>query len=67
MLDLTKLKTFADDKLTLSQTSPSFHMMCLLYKSFKTLWEKEKSPLTNNFSFSHNVFYPFGELPAIVI
>ena len=31
----------------------------------KTLWEKEKSLVTSNFSFSHSVFYPFGELPAI--
>ena len=26
----------------------------------KTLWEKEKLLVTNNFSFSHSVFYPFG-------
>ena len=26
----------------------------------KTLWEKEKLLATSNFSFSHNVFYPFG-------
>ena len=31
----------------------------------KTLWEKEKLLITSNFSFSHSVFYPFGELPAI--
>ena len=34
---------------------------CLL----KTLWEKEKLLVTSNFSFSHRVFYPFGELSAI--
>ena len=33
----------------------------------KTLWEKEKFLVTSNFSFSHSVFYPFGELPAIYI
>ena len=33
----------------------------------KTLWEKEKLLLTWNFSFSHSVFYPFGELSAIFI
>ena len=34
---------------------------------FKTLWEKEKLLVTSNFSFSHSVFNPFGELPAIFI
>ena len=33
----------------------------------KTLWEKEKLLVTSNFSFSHSIFYPFGELSAIVI
>ena len=33
----------------------------------KTLWEKEKLHVTSNFSFSHSVFYPFGELSAISI
>ena len=33
----------------------------------KTLWEKEKLLITSNFSFSHSVFYPFGELPSIFI
>ena len=37
--------------------------MCLRYKCFlKTLWESEKLFITNNFSFSHNILYPFGEL-----
>ena len=31
----------------------------------KTLWEREKLLVTSNFSFSHNVFYPFGSLAAI--
>ena len=31
----------------------------------KTLWEKEKLLVTSNFSFSHSVFYLFGELNAI--
>ena len=30
-------------------------------------WEKEKLLVTSNFSFSHTVFYPFGELSAIFI
>ena len=33
----------------------------------KTLWEKEKLLVTSNFSFSNSVFYPFGELSAILI
>ena len=33
----------------------------------KTLREKEKLLVTSNFSFSHNVFYPSGELSAIFI
>ena len=34
---------------------------------FKTLWEMEKLLITSNFSFSHSVFYPFGEHSAIFI
>ena len=33
----------------------------------KTLCEKEKLLVTSNFSFSHSVFYPFGELLAVFI
>ena len=33
----------------------------------KTLWETEKLLIMGNFSISHSVFYPFGELPAIFI
>ena len=33
----------------------------------KTLWENEKLLVTSVFSFSHSVFYPFGELSAIFI
>ena len=33
----------------------------------KTLWEREKLLVTSNFSFSHSVFYPFGELSTIFI
>ena len=33
----------------------------------KTLWEKVKLLVTSNFSFSHSVFYPHGELSAIFI
>ena len=33
----------------------------------KTLWEKEKLLVTSNFSISHSVFHPFGELSAIFV
>ena len=33
----------------------------------KTLWEKEKLLVTSNFSFSHSVVHPFGELSVISI
>ena len=33
----------------------------------KTLWKKEKLLVTSNFSSSHCIFYPFGELYAIFI
>ena len=33
----------------------------------KTLWGKEKLLIASNFPFSHNVFYPFGELSDIFI
>ena len=33
----------------------------------KTMLEKEKLLVTSNFSFSHSVFYLFGELSAIFI
>ena len=36
-------------------------------RPLKTSWEKEKLLVTSNFSFSHGVFYPFGELCTIFI
>ena len=39
---------------------PWFLRVCITIL-FKTLWEKEKLPVTSNFSFSHSVFYPFGD------
>ena len=42
--------------------------LCVCSKGLlKTVWEKEKLLVTNNFSFSHCVFNPSGELPAIFI
>ena len=55
---------FKEYRLTLSQTSPGFLRVCNT-GLLKTLWEKEKLLVTSNFSFSHSVFYPFGELSAI--
>ena len=54
------------DLLTLSQTSPGFLRVCST-SLLKTPWEKKKLLVTSNFSFSHSVFYPFGELYAIFI
>ena len=45
---------------------PWFLRVCRI-SLLKTLWEKEKLLVTSNFSFSHSVFYPFGELSAIAI
>ena len=33
----------------------------------KTLWGKEKLLVKSNFSFSHKIFNPFGELSAIYV
>ena len=52
--------------LTLSQTSSCFYVFAVQV-FLKTQWEKEKLLITSNFSFSHSVFYPFGELSAIFI
>ena len=45
---------------------PWFLRVCSI-SLLKTLREKEKLLVTSNFSFSHSVFYPLGELSAIVI
>ena len=43
-------------------------VFCVCSKSLlKMLLEKEKMLVMSNFSFSHSVFYPFGELCAIFI
>ena len=48
------------------QNKPGFLRVCST-SVLKTLWEKEKLLVTSNFSFSHSVFYLFGELSAIII
>ena len=45
---------------------PWFLCVCSI-SLLKTLCEKKKLLVTSNFSFSHSVFYPFGELSAIFI
>ena len=50
---------------TLSQISRSFDVS-VVQVFLKTLWQKEKLLVTSNFSFSHIVFYPFGDLSAIL-
>ena len=46
--------------------SPWFLHVCS-ESVLKTMWKKEKSLVTSNFSFSHSVFYLFRELSAIII
>ena len=46
------------------EKSPSF--TCLQHKSVENTVGKEKLLIMSNFSFSHSVFYPFGELSAIL-
>ena len=48
------------------QNKPLFLRVCSR-SLLKTLREKEKLLVTSNFSFSHSVFYPFGDLSAIFI
>ena len=48
------------------QNKPWFLHVCST-SHLKTLWQKEKLLVTRNFSFSHSVFYPFGELSVIFI
>ena len=53
--------------LTLSQTCKTWFLHVYSTSLLKTLWEKEKMPVTSTLSFSHSVFYPFRELSAIFI
>ena len=43
---------------------PWFSCVCST-SLLKTLWEKDELLVTSNSSFSHSVFYPYGELSAI--
>ena len=55
--------SFSEPCLTLSQTSPGFYTSAV--QVFWKHWEKEKLLIRSNFSFSHCVFYLFGELSDI--
>ena len=44
-----------------------FLHVCSIFFFSKTQWEKEKLLIKSNFSFSHCVFYSFGELSVIFI
>ena len=52
-----------DHFLNLPQTIPCFHVSAVLVLR-KHCEKKEKLLLTSNFSLSHSIFYPFGELSA---
>ena len=53
--DSSKLKELADNNFKLEENGVG-----VMGKDKKTLQNKEKLPVTSNFSFSHSVFYPFG-------
>ena len=57
---------FAENKLTLSQTSPDFYMTTIQVFR-KHCGKKEKLFVWGSFSFSQHVFYYFGELSTIII
>ena len=59
------ISLFNNIYVTLSQTSRGFYVFSASLS--KTLLEKEKLLITSNFSFSHSVFYPFGERSTILI
>ena len=50
-------------RINLYPNKPLFLCVCST-SLLKTLWEKEKFLLVSNFSFSHSIFYPSGELAA---
>ena len=63
-VSITRIFSFFQQCFNSFPNKPWFLRVC--NKSLlRTLWEKEKLLVTSNFSFSHSVFYPFGELSAI--
>ena len=66
---LSYKRRFQKNKTNLINTFPHkpwFLRICST-NLLKTLWKKEKLLAMINFSFSHNVFNTYGELPAIFI
>ena len=63
-LDQSKILLLGNG-LTLSQQALVF--TCLQYKPFEDTVEKEKLLVLSNFSLSHSIVYPLGELSAIFI
>ena len=64
-LQLFDFQSTNPSALTLSKTSPGFYMSAV--QVFWKHWEKEKSLVMSNFSFSYIVFYPYEELSAISV
>ena len=77
-----KVKTFVGTQSSGNVPWSSYSVINILFNPFpnkpwflrvcstsllKTLWEKEKLLIMSNFSFSHNVFYPFEELSSSFI
>ena len=58
------VQMFLHEHLTLSKTSPGVSVSAVQV-FWKHCGEKDELLVTSNSSFSHNVFYPFGELTAI--
>ena len=54
VLDQSKLKTFADKKINVTEK-----LKLVLGRVEKTLWEKDKKLVTSVFSFYHNFFKRF--------
>ena len=57
-------RTLVFSHITSFTNKPWFLCVCCT-SLLKTLWEKKKLLLTSNFSFSHSVFFSFGELSVI--
>ena len=63
--DWSKLKACADKKSNMTENLKPWFLRVCSTSLLKTLREKKKLLVTSNFSFSHSVFYPFGEHSAI--
>ena len=62
----TKRQNLRSAQINPFPNKPWFLLVCRT-SLLKTLWEKEKWLVMSRFSFSHSVFYLFGELSAIFI